>query len=94
MFSAPRNSSNMVPDPYHPSDHLKSNMATVRNEVNHKIIITVEARDFVLMSRPMFSTPRIPSSMFSTPHHPSVYPKSNMDTAHIDEANHKIIISQ
>jgi hypothetical protein len=43
MFLTLRNLSNIVSGSYHPSNSLKSNMAAVHNEVNHKIIITQQA---------------------------------------------------
>jgi hypothetical protein len=46
---------------------MKSNVAAVHNELNHSHhnSASVEHRDFILMSRPMFLTTRIPSSIFT-----------------------------
>jgi hypothetical protein len=43
MFLTLRNLPNIVPGSYHHSNSMKSNVAAVHNEVNHKIIITQQA---------------------------------------------------
>ena len=54
----------MVLYPYNPSRHLKSNMAAMRNEVNHNIVITRQLLMIpTLFWCPMFLTLRNSSNM-------------------------------